>query len=409
MSFALPKPGREALVAVTPVHSRLREVVERCHDEGLRPRMALLLDAASEAIYLLQDLQLIPLDEPEPGASQSLAAWEELAPVMGQTVASVNRLLQVTQQAFPAAAVSDDLDGLDDAFGPTDGELPPFVSPEPEGAEEEIVSIAHAVATGLRGDLARLGERLRNPNVVADRWNLVSDLLEFRGRLRAGIGELIYQVALTTTEAERAEIVPGYAEDLLSALLLRHAATNLAFLFRGHAKRVATTSEERLPAALQDATRDVAAFSRTRALPALRTPDKRIFLETRSRLVKLATSASTHPELRAARETVENLARFFDSLSVISRRENLRVHDRAQLAAVGRHLEAAQSAGGDAETAREHLVGAAAASMALYGRDIQLDAYLRGQRHFPVDWLSDDEVPAEVDRLAGLLMNIAQP
>ena len=232
-------------------------------------------------------------------------------------------------------------------------------------------------------------------------------LLEFRGRLRAGIGELIYQVALTTTEAERAEIMPGYAEDLASALLLRQAATNLAFLFRGHAKRLATTTEERLLAALQDATRDVSAFSRTRALPALRTSDKRIFLETRSRLVKLATSDK--PSLRAARETVENLARFFDSLSVISRRENLRVHDRAQLAAVGRHLEAAQSAGDDAQAARNHLAGAVAASMALYGRDIQLDAYLRGQRHFPVDWLADGEVPAEVDRLAGLLMNVAQP
>ena len=405
MSLALPRPRREGLVQVTPVHSRLREVVDRCDDEALRPRVAILLDAAAEAIYLLQDLQLIPLDEPDALSSQSLAAWEELAPVMGQTVASVNRLLDAARQTFPPLHEHEDLDGLDDAFSLGDGDLPPMVSPEPEGAEEEITSITQAVSGGLKGDLARLGERLRNPSVVADRWNLVSDLLEFRGRLRAGIGELIYQVASTTMEAERTEIVPGYADDLEAALLLRQAATNLAFLFRGHAKRFATTTEERVLAALTDATRDVSAFSRTRALPALRTADKRIFLETRTRLVKLATSE--RPGLRAARETVENLARFFDSLSVISRRENLRVHDRAQLAAVGRHLEAAQSAVQIPETARHHLVSAVASCAPLYGKDIQLDAYLRGQRHFPVDWLSDGEIPAEVDRLAGLLMGMA--
>jgi hypothetical protein len=326
---------------------------------------------------------------------------------MGQTVDSVNRLLEVAAQTFPPQEQSDDIDGLDDAFGPGDGSSAPLVEGEMEGPEGEITSITQAVSGGLRGDVARLGERLRNPNVVADRWNLASDLLEFRGRLRAGIGELIYQVASTTIEVDRTEIVPGYAEDLASALLLRQAATNVAFLFRGHARRVAGTSEERLPAALQDAFRDVTAFSRTRALPLLRTADKRIFLEARARLARLVEGPNA--TLRGARDVVENLARFFDSLSVISRRENLRIHDRAQLAAVGRHLEAAQSTLAWPATARDHLVGAFAAASSLYGRDLQLDAHLRAQRHFPVEWLADGEVGPEVDRLAGFIMAIAQP
>ena len=114
--------------------------------------------------------------------------------------------------------------------------------------------------------MARLGERLRNPTVVADPWNLVADLLEFRGRLRAGIGEMIFDVAVRVDELTRADIVPGYAEDLVQASLLRQAATNLAFLFRGHARRIAQTPEDRIAAALQDALRDVHGFSRTRAL-----------------------------------------------------------------------------------------------------------------------------------------------
>src|SRR5205807_9344850 len=188
---------------------------------------------------------------------------------------------------------------------------------------------------------ARLGERLRNPTVVADPWNLVADLLEFRGRLRAGIGEMIFDVAVRVDELTRADIVPGYAEDLAQALLLRQAATNLAFLFRGHAKRVAAAADDRIAAALADGLRDVHAFSRSRALQGLRTSDKRIFLEARAQLHQLAREKP--PRAREIHQGVENLARFLDSLSVISRRENLRLHDREQLAAAGR---APASAGG---------------------------------------------------------------
>jgi len=387
----------------TPVQDRLAEVVGKV-EERLRTRIHRLLSSASEAIHLLQDLQLVKLDETSTGAPQSLAVWEELAPVMGQTVASVNRLLEVAEKAFPPSPDDGSIEGLDEAFGPSDAQ--PVERAEPEGAEAQIASITQAVAQGLRRDVARLGERLKNPHVVADPWNLISDLLEFRGRLRSGIGELIFQVASTTMEAERIDVVPGYAEDLASALLLRQAATNLAFLFRGHARRIATASGDRLPAVVHDAFRDVAAFSRTRALPALRTADKRIFLEARGTLVSLAVEEPI--QARPAREAVENMARFFDSLSVISRRENLRVNDRSRLAAVGRHLETAQSVAADPPRARDHLVHAVEAAHSLYGRDGPLDAYLRGQRHFPAEWLSDNEVKAEVARLGALLMGIAQ-
>jgi hypothetical protein len=94
---------------------------------------------------------------------------------------------------------------------------------------------------------------------------------------------------------------------------------------------------------------------------------------------------------------------------VISRRENLRIHDRAQLAAAGRLLESALGSPQDAVRARDALGRAVVAAWELYGRDLQLDAYLRGQRHFPVEWLVDGEVPNEVERLGQLLMGVAQP
>jgi hypothetical protein len=277
----------------------------------------------------------------------------------------------------------------------------------PETPEEEIAGLVAAVSSGLRRDVSRLGERLRNPTVVADPWNLVSDLLEFRGRLRAGIGELIFQIASSVSETDRAAVVPGYAAELESSRLLREASTNLSFLFRGHGKRIAAASDDRTAPALADALKDLHSFARTRALAAFRTADKRIFLEARAQLITLAKA--TPPSPREIKLAVENLARFLDSLSLISRRESLRLHDRAELAAAGRNLEQAQSSLADPPRARVHLVAAVRSSGRLYGRDLVLDAYLRGQRHFPADWLSDAEVPGELQRFGGLLAQISPP
>jgi len=263
-----------------------------------------------------------------------------------------------------------------------------------------------AVCMGLRRDVARLGERLRNPSVVSDTWNLISDLLEFRGRLRAGIGELIYQLASTVEEVERIKVVPGYAMDLGQALLVRSAATNLAFLFRGHARRIAASTDDRLAAVLSEALRDVHAFSRTRALLALRTADKRIFLETREKLHAL--SLENPLRAREIKLTAENLARFLDSLSLVSRRENLRLHDRQHLAEASAAVEIARQTT-EASSVRAGLVRAVSAASALYGKDAQLEAFLRAQRHFPAEWLADPETPAELTRLGNLLAAIPAP
>jgi hypothetical protein len=103
------------------------------------------------------------------------------------------------------------------------------------------------------------------------------------------------------------------------------------------------------------------------------------------------------------------MARFLESLSVINRRENLRLHDREQLAAAGRALESARQRLAQPARARIALVESVRAAFALYGRDAQLDAYLRAQRHFPVEWVADPELPAEIERIAALLASVSPP
>ena len=388
--------------AARDVEERLRDLASR-FPPALRDRVNRLLFGAAEAILQLAEIDLVRFEAGSATGAHTLVVWEELAPVMSETVESVNRLVGVAEEAFPPRPEADLDAGLDDAFGPGSSDPVPERAPS---KEEEIAGMVSAVSMGLRRDVARLGERLRNPSVVSDTWNLISDLLEFRGRLRAGIGELIYQLASTVEEVERIKVVPGYALDLSQALLVRNACTNLAFLFRGHARRIAAAPVDRLAAVVAEALRDIHAFSRTRALPALRTADKRLFLETRTALHAL--SLETPLRERDVRLTAENLARFLDSLSMVSRRENLRLHDRQHLAEARAAVEVAQQTA-EASSVRAGLVRAVAAAAALYGRDVQLDALLRAQRHFPAEWLNDSELAAELSKLGNLLSAIPDP
>ena len=387
------------------VEGRILEVGQR-FEEGLRERVVRLLLASAEAIVKLADLDLVRHEADEEQGGHTLALWEELAPVMGSTVGQVNERIAQATLEFPPPFEVDPVDNLDDAFGPAKAEAEAF-DEAPQSTDLEIAKLVAAVCSGMRRDVAHLGERLRSPQVVSEPWMLISDLLEFRGRVRAGLGELIYQVCSFVAEVDREDVVPGYAADLEGGIIVRQATSNLAFLFRGHTKRIGAAGDDRIVAALHDALKDLHAYSRTRALPALRTSDKRIFLETRATLYRLLKDSP--PKSREIKNAVENLARFLDSMSVVSRRENLRLHDRAQLAKTGRHLEAAQFNLSLPEVARAELAAAVHAAGRLYGRDVQLDAYLRAQRHFPVDWLHDPEIAVEIERFGELLAGIAPP
>jgi hypothetical protein len=400
---AIGQEGRRLCDQVALDVERRLVAIAQQFDASLRDRVTLLLMAAAEAVVKLAELDLVRYEAEQGG--HTLALWEEMAPVTSATVQQVNEMIAGATSQFPPPPEDESAGDLDAAFGPDTGAS--AEEPAPKTMAEQIASLVAAVCSGMRRDVTRLGDRLRNPTVMRDPWMLIQDLLEFRGRVRLALGELIYQVCSFTAEVDRESIVPGYVADLESSLLVRSATTNLAFLFRGHAKRIAAAADDRVLAALQDALKDVHAFSRTRALAQLRTSDKRIFLETRAALYAL--SRTSPPPATEIRQAVENMARFLDSMSVVSRRENLRLHDRAQLARAGRHLEAAQVNLGSADEARRELADAVRAASSLYGRDVQLDAYLRAQRHFPVEWLSDSELALEIARVSALLGGVASP
>src|SRR5437660_11360165 len=104
-----------------PITRRLIVVAERFED-GLRPRVGKLFQAAKDATRQLAEVDLVRFEVDAEEGTHSLAVWEEVAPVMGQTVESVNRLIAVANEVFPSPEERDSVDKLDEAFGPSGGE-----------------------------------------------------------------------------------------------------------------------------------------------------------------------------------------------------------------------------------------------------------------------------------------------
>src|SRR5438105_6388162 len=115
----MPRPVPAVLLEddAQPITQRLISVAERFHGR-LRERVGKLLQSAKDATRQLAEVDLVRFEADVEEDSHSLAVWEEVAPVMAQTVESVNRLIAVADEVFPWATEDEAID-LDAAFSPS--------------------------------------------------------------------------------------------------------------------------------------------------------------------------------------------------------------------------------------------------------------------------------------------------
>jgi hypothetical protein len=147
------------------------------------------------------------------------------------------------------------------------------------------------------------------------------------------------------------------------------------------------------------------AFGRTGAYRGLRAQDKRHFIESRGKLGPLA--AQTSPPKEEVVAVVEELDALVRSLSAVNQRQVLIINDREVWAACGVRLERAMSlVDSDPATAARLLAEAAAIGQSLYGRDANMDAFLRKARKAPLATLTGPELRSTLENLQGLLANL---
>jgi hypothetical protein len=379
-------------------------VLARIPDPQFRERLTGVLKAATRAIMRLRDLDLTRIEQLATTQEGSdLAMWEEVAPAVGASISDVNALLAAIDDAFPEAETQSSGDDIDLAFGPSDSGQPsipaavsiPTTQIEKQAAAEKAVQ---SIAGTLKVEVGHFGKRVRNPSVVADRWNLLIDLQEFRGKCRAAIRELVYSSVSAFADINRAVVVPEYAADLDEALSARHAWITLTRAVGPLNARLQIAGQEQQRPLLLAVHRELDHFRASRGYQRMRAGDKRFVI---SFARDLDQTLSTRAFGKSAQMLVEGFAKFLDSMAVINRREMLINHDREAFAECGTLLEQASSFlhANEPRRATIRLTQALAVAMRMFGRDRYLDDYLVLRLRWPLENLVDSAVPTALEEL----------
>lgn len=343
------------------------------------------------------------------GDGSDLALWEEIAPTVGASIGDVTTLLSRIEEEFPQEEEEEE-DDLDFAFSEEAFQTSPTISipSTPEEKANEAENSIQAIASSLRSEVARFGQRVRNPTIVTDRWNLLMDLQEFRGKCRAGIGEMVFAACNTFQPVSRSQVVPEYAQDLDESLGVRYAVTTLNRAVGPLNGRVQAASEDHLRGPLLAIQRELDHFRSSRGYATMRAGDKRFVIAFARGLAGIFNRKAYGSE---GKQHIEGFAKFLDSLAIINQREILINHDRESFAKCGTLLEQAHEAFlADAiEAARSRLDEALEVARTLFGRERHLDDYLVTRLRWPLEHLADHALPQAIEELRRCLAEAGTP
>ncbi len=366
----------DASAVDTLLPPRLVEMIAEEADQGFALRLLAVDEAAARAIGKLGDLDLISYEETDDQSSADLGLWEQGAPVVGSTLGDVSALVSEIAAAFPPNSMV-----IDPKQNEVDAQL--------QRAHGELQTM-----------MVKFGMRVRDPSVVGDRWNLISELQSFRFQFRERIGSMVFSTTSALGDCRRSEVEPGYDLALRSTLLVRSMTADLRRLMRARLTQIREAQPEDVEWNAKQIEKELNAFGRTAAWRALRAQDKKTVLEFRTKLQTLLSPEMSQTDLAAI---VEPFAEFVEGFAAINKREILVEHDQEVQAAVGVLLERAMNASApvDQLAAFQEAVGE---SQQLYGRSPDFDAFLRKVRKAPA---TEETVAAEVESLLMLLSTIS--
>ena len=346
--------------------------------EALVGQLRAIYEAATTAIEALGELELIRYDDAPVDASADLSLWEEMAPLLGGTIAAVNALLAEMGVQFPAAELP---------FEPTHVRIHHIV----QGTEAE-----------LKIEVSNFGMRVRDPAVVGDRWNLVTELQSFRYSTRNRIGNMVFETASVLGECRRPEVDPGYGEELAHALAIRSATTELRRTLKERLKSIAAAENEDVEWNAQQLVRELKEFGTAKAWVFLRAGDKKQIIEFRQSIEAISRRDLKKKELAL---TLNPFVEFIASFKKINQRELLMQHDREVVASCGVAVERVLTLinEGRAQESVMHLRKILVYARSIYGRSSEFDNWLRamGEGQF-----TPEDVPAACEQFLGLMSGL---
>ena len=375
----------------------LSHLLDRLTDQPFAAKLRKVYLAGALAIGKLSDIDLVKYEVGSGDESPDLSLWEEMAPVIRDTVMAVNGLLFVIREQFVVAKKL--------SLVQPPAAIPNALPVDPRKTQQISTMLENGM-NQIAQQITDLGELMRNPQVVSDRWSLLAELQRFRTRFREEIGDLVYDSVSVLDDVRREDVEPGYAQALQSALNVRATVADLRRVMEARLKAIREAQPEDVQWNAQQLEKELDLFGRTPAYGALRAQDKRAVIEFRHSLGELAKEGSRSKLALLA--LMEPFAERVKSLDKVSKRQMLMSHDHEVLAACGVRLEhAEQHLAKDPAGAARGLAEAALTAQSLYGRDAELDAFLRKSRKTSLSSLAGAELKQHLEQLRTLLANLS--
>jgi len=363
--------------------------------ESQASRLHQVCHGAASALARLTDLDLLQYESPVTTDSLDLSTWEEMAPVVAATLRDVNAFIDLvrTQLAAQPAVSAGGLASLvEDAV-------------LDDAARAQLEQVLESAASQLFEQVQSLGAKVRDPGVVADRWNLLAEVQASRTRFREHIGTLVFDLVTPFADVERSDVVPGLAEELAGAVAVRAAVADLRRVLEARASKLRQASAEDVQWHAQHLEQEMDAFGRTAPYRSLRAQDKRRLIEYRHEVREMA--AQPLPAKADVMEVCQRVLELVKSLAVVSQRALLRRHDHEVWARSGVKLEQAEALLAiDRRAAAVALAEASELAAGLYGRSDALDDFLRRTRKQSLALVPAGEVGPVCEQFRTLLAEL---
>lgn len=363
--------------------------------ESQAVRLRQVCRGAASALARLSDLDLLQYESTVTVASQDLSTWEEMAPVVAATLGEVNAFIDLvrTQLAAQPASRGNGLASLmEDAV-------------LDEGARARLEGVLRSAASQMFDQVQALGAKVRDPGVVADRWNLLAEVQSSRTRFREHLGTLVFDLVAPFADAERSEVVPGHLEEVAGAVSVRAAVADLRRVLEARDAKLREAGAEDVHWHVQHLETEMDAFGRTAPYRSLRAQDKRRLIEYRHEVRSMA--AQPLPSKGDVMELSHRVLELVKSLAVVNQRALLRQHDHEVWARSGVKLEQAEALlEVDRRAAAVVLAEAAEVASGLYGRSEPLDDFLRRARKQSLALIPPADVPRAAEEFRTLLADL---
>ncbi|MEM6731868.1 MAG: hypothetical protein AAF658_09940 [Myxococcota bacterium] len=354
---------------------RLHARVNKLEVEEERSEVSRIVEGGLACLTRIQSINFSALEQAT-GRKDSRELWDDASPAVSalwMAVEDLNGILDPLIQAHEEKQSGSD-DDLEFDFGEAEEVAAPTVASTPLTPLERIGETAWATCFVLNGELQSFRKRLPNLLKVEDTWELLSDLQDHVGHVRAAVNAILTGVysSLPSSLDEGDEQEENL--ELMASLELRVRVFELRDQVVRIEKMMTKTPPHEWEKYLRLSCQMIETFMFGPGFAWMRASDKRTFITQHRALAEILELWSP---LRAmpAKNIVSNMARYLEALEVINQREMLVEHDRTKLEVVVSKLGESKRATEPSEQ-RAALAGALAALAELQGRDSALDVLI---------------------------------